>query len=189
MHMKSSSLVLLAAMGLTLAGCGGGGGGSEPQGSAPPPSPAAANTAPTISAVANQALKQDAMSDVIGFEIADAETDASRLTLTVESSNPELISVESTRLAGEAGTRSMLLMPTAGVTGTATVTLVATDPQGLAKRQPFEVNVTSEQRSFREMVGTAYAQDTDTDGESIAGYTWVDTAEDDETAFDTLFVQ
>jgi hypothetical protein len=187
--MKSSSLVLMATMGLTLAACGGGGGGSEPQGSAPPPSPAAANTAPTISAVANQALKQDATSEVITFEIADAQTDPSGLTLAVESSNPELISVESVRVAGEAGTKSVLLIPTAGIAGTATVTLVATDPQGLSKRQAFEVSVTSEQRSFREMVGTAYAQDTDTEGESIVGYTWVDTAEDDEAAFDTLFAQ
>jgi hypothetical protein len=189
MHMKSSSLVLLATIGLTLAACGGGGGGSEPQGSAPPPAPAAANTAPTISAVANQALKQDAMSDVITFEIADVQTGPSELSLSVESSNPELISVDSTRVAGEAGTKSMLLTPAAGMTGTATVTLVATDPQGLSKRQAFDVNVTSEQRSFREMVGTAYAQETDTDGESIVGYTWIDTAEDDEAAFDTLFVQ
>jgi hypothetical protein len=187
--MKSSSLVLVCAMGLTLAACGGGGGGNEPQGSPPPPSSAASNTAPTISAVANQALKQDAMSDVIAFEIADVQSDAAALTLSVESSNPDLISVDAVRVAGEAGTRSMLLTPSTGMTGTATVTLVATDPQGLSSRQPFDVNVTSEERSFREMVGTAYAQDSDTEGESIVGYTWVDNAEEDESAFDTLFVQ
>jgi hypothetical protein len=188
--MKSLSLVLLSAMSLTLVACGGGGGGGyEQQSSSPPPSPAAANTAPTVSAIANQTIKQDAVSDVIAFEVADAQSGPSALTVTVESSNAELVGPDALRVSGNAGARSIVLTPAVDMSGTATVTLIATDPEGLSTRQPFEVSVTTEQRSFREMVGTAYAQETDTDGESVVGYTWVDKAEDDEAAFDTLFVQ
>ena len=171
-----------AVLTLALAACGGGGGSSDPTVTEPP---AAANAPPTISTVQSQSVAQDASSDVIAFSVSDAE--ASAVSVTVESSDPELISADGVQLQGNDASRGLVLIPIDGASGTSTVTLIATDAAGLSTRQSFEVAVTSEQRSFREMVGAAHAQEAESEGEEIAGYSWVDNPEDDETAFDHLF--
>ena len=169
-----------ALLTLALAACGGGG-SSDP---AVTP-PAAANAPPTISTVQSKSVAQDASSDVVAFSVSDPE--ATAVSVTVESSNPEVISADGVQLQGNDASRGFVLTPMEGAAGTSTVTLIATDAQGLSTRQPFEVTVTSEQRSFREMVGTAHAQEAESEGEETAGYSWVDNPEDDETAFDHLF--
>jgi hypothetical protein len=186
--MKYSSLLLATTVAVTLAACGGGGGGSESgMPAAPTPPAAAANSPPTISSVASQSIAQDAVSDPIAYEVSDSQL--ATVTMTADSSNPELIATDAISLTGNGGSRALMLTPTAGESGTAKVTLTATDAQGASSQQSFDVTVTSEQRSFREMVGAAYGKETETEGEQIVGYSWVDTAEDDEAAFDNLFTQ
>lgn len=180
--MKPSLRNLWTAMvALLLAACGGGGGGSAVN----QPPPTAANKPPVISAVDGQTVSQDASSDVIAFSVSDPE--ATAVSVTVESSDPEVISADGVQLQGNDGARSLVLTPVEGAAGKSTVTLVATDAAGVSARQTFDVTVTSEQRSFREMVGTAVAQEAESEGEQIVGYSWVDNPEDDETAFDHLF--
>lgn len=182
--MKASSLVLATTIVLTLAACGGGGGGSG-DGAAPSvPPPSAANSAPSIASIEPQSIAQDGVSEPIAISVSDAQSDA--VTVAVESSNPELLGEAAMSLVGSGGLQTLVLKPAAGVAGKAQVTVVASDAQGASTRQSFDVTVTTEQRSFREMVGTAFMKDTETVGEPIVGYTWVDTAEDDDTAFDTL---
>lgn len=185
------SNLALAAFALSLTACGGGGGGSSASG--PPvaaPPPPAVNTAPTIADLAaSQSVAQDSSSDLIAFNVSDAETPASALNVTVESSDPQLIAPEAILLSGNDTSRALLLTPADGMAGTSTVTITATDAQGLSTQQSVDVTVTSEQRSFKEMVGTAYAKGDDVEGEQITGYSWVDNPEDDDTAFDHLFPQ
>ncbi|MGH8178388.1 MAG: Ig-like domain-containing protein [Steroidobacter sp.] len=184
------SNVALAAVALTLTACGGGGGssGSGPPAAAPPPP--AVNTAPTIANLsASQTVAQDASSEPTAFSVNDVESGASAVMVTAESSNPELISAHGVQLSGNDASRSLLLTPMEGVAGTSTVTITATDSAGLSTQQVVDVTVTSEQRSFREMVGTAYAKDDDVEGEQITGYSWVDNPEEDDTAFDHLFTE
>lgn len=183
--MKHSSLLLVMTVAVALTACGGGGGGGGGDSAAPPPPPpSAANSPPTIASIGKQTIAQDAVSDPIAIAIGDAQSDA--ITLAAESSNLELFGEAGFALSGGDAARTLILTPTPGQSGTAQITLVATDAQGASTRQSFDVSVTSEQRSFREMVGTAFVRDTETDGEPIVGYSWVDTAEDDDTAFDTL---
>lgn len=178
------SYLLWGAVATVLAACGGGGGGSDNPGSTPPPAPAATNTAPTIATIDKQSVLQDAVSDPIAFDVSDAQSDA--ITLTAESSNPELFSGDALAFGGDGAARTLILTPAAGVAGTAKVTVTATDSQGASSQQSFDVTVTSEQRSFRDMVGTAFGAEVETAGEPIVGYSWVDTASDDPTAFDNL---
>lgn len=182
----------LAGFALALAACGGGGGGGSsneppPGGNAPPP---VTNTAPTISSLPpEESFAQDASSEPIAFSVNDAESTAAGVTVTAESSNPELISTDGIQVAGNDDSRSLMLMPAAGAAGTATITITATDTAGLSTQQSLDVTVNSEQRSFREMVGTAFDQPLDAAGEEIAGYSWVDNPVDDPTAFDHLFAE
>lgn len=179
------SYLLCGLVASTLAACGGGGGGgSRDSGGTPPPPPAAANSAPAISTIENQSVLQDAVSNVVAFDVSDPQADA--ITVTAESSNPELLGEDALALAGNAGSRMLVMTPAAGVAGTAKVTLTATDSQGASSQRSFDVTVTSEQRSFREMVGSAFGKDAEAADEPIVGYSWVDTAEDDPTAFDNL---
>lgn len=182
----SSCTFAIAAFALALAGCGGGSGSSGSE--VADPQAAAANTPPTISSVQSQSVAQDASSDVISFTVSDVESNAAAVAVTAESSNPELISVDGIQLSGNGASRALLLTPNDGAAGSSTVTLTATDAEGLSARQSFDVTVTAEERSFREMVDTAHAQEAESEGEQIVGYSWVDNPQDDDTAFDHLFV-
>jgi len=180
----SSSALSAAAIAVILGACGGGGGSSAPVANSPAPT---SNAPPTISAVPSQSLPQDASSDVIEFNVSDPE--ATAVSVTAQSSNAALIAPEGIQLMGNDGARRLLLSPMQGAAGAATITLIATDAAGMTAQQTFDVEVTSKQRSFREMVGTAYEHDAESEGETIVGYSWVDNPEDDDTAFDHLFAQ
>jgi hypothetical protein len=185
--MKYLSHILTAALASTLSACGGGS-GSASGGPASPP-PAAVNAVPTISVVEKTSISQDAVTEPIAFTVSDPESAASVLTLAVESSNAELIPSDAIRLSGNGESRAVVLAPSDGMAGTSTITLMATDAQGASAKQSFDVTVTSEQRSFQEMVGTAMGNEAETSGEQIVGFSWVDNPEEDDTAFDHMFTE
>lgn len=181
-----ASAVAAVAFAMGIAGCGGG--SSNDQSTAVPPP--TANAAPTISGLsATQTVAQDAISEPIVFSVSDAESAASAVDVSAESSNLELLPVEGMELSGNDTSRTLVLVPAAGVSGAATIMLTATDAAGMSTRQSFNVDVTSQQRSFKEMVGTAFSKGAETDGEQIVGSAWVDNPEDDEAAFDQLFAK
>jgi hypothetical protein len=181
-HTKMS----LTAIALTLAACGGGGGsGDTPAvGNTPPP---IGNSAPTIASLPkSQTLAQDASSEPIAFSVADPESTPTELKITTASSNPALIPADAIQVLGNDGTRSVLLTPMEGAAGQATITVTATDPAGLSSQQSMEVVVASSERSFTEMVNTAFAKPDDVGAEETIGYNWVNDPVDDDTAFDHL---
>lgn len=103
--------------------------------------PAPANTAPTISSVADQIAERGAPVGPIGFRVADRETPGERLTVTAASSAPSLLPVSGIVAAGAGGGRMLILTPAAGASGTARVTLRVTDTGGGAAETSFDLVV------------------------------------------------
>lgn len=182
-HLKRS--LTGAAIALMLAACSGGGGGGSAgpgggTGAAPP-----ANTAPTISGLPDsQTMDVNDSSEPLTFTVSDAQSNASLIQVTAESSNAALIPVSSVTLGGSGGSRTMTLVPEEDATGSAVITLVATDPASVAFRKEITVNVTAASREFAEMVSAAYAQPNDAEPLNTTGYSWVPT--EDPAAFDSL---
>lgn len=181
--------LLIAAFGVALTACGGGGGGSAS--SSPPASSAspqaAANTPPAIANLpATESVAQDSNTGPVAFAVSDAESAAAGISITVASSNPELIPADAIQVAGNNADRMLLLTPMDGVAGAATITITATDSEGLSTQRPIDVTVTSTQRSFMEMVNTSFAKPIEDTAEETSGFNWVENPEEDPTAFDNL---
>jgi Ca2+-binding RTX toxin-like protein len=85
------------------------------------------NTAPTISAIANQTTFQNTATAAIPFTIGDVETAASDLTVTASSSNPSLIPTGNIGFGGSGTNRTLTLTPIANQFGTATITVNVSD--------------------------------------------------------------
>lgn len=97
-----------------------------------------------------------------------------------------MISADAIRLGGDGATRTLTIAPEDGVSGNAVVTVTATDPSGAATTAAVNVTVTSKQRSFTEMVNTAYAKSENDEAEAVTGFSWVDDPSEDPDAFDAL---
>jgi hypothetical protein len=104
----------------------------------PPPPP---NTAPNISNVGNQTVPQGGNTGSIPFTVSDAETAASGLTVTVSSSNTALVPQSGITMSGSGQDRTVAITPTAGQSGTTTITLTVTDAGGLTATDTFTVTV------------------------------------------------
>jgi len=85
------------------------------------------NTAPAISAIANQAVTMGAGVGPLSFTVEDAETLAGALTVTATSSNTTLLPAASIALGGTDASRTVTLTPASGQTGNSTVTLTVSD--------------------------------------------------------------
>ena len=87
----------------------------------------AANTPPTISAIANQSTAQDTPTGAIAFTVGDAETAAGSLTVTASSSNTTLAPVANISFGGSGANRTVTVTPAAGESGTSTITVTVDD--------------------------------------------------------------
>jgi hypothetical protein len=87
----------------------------------------ATNTAPTITAIANQTINQDTSTAALAFTIADAQTAVANLTLSAASSNTTLVPVANIVFGGSAASRTVTVKPAAGKTGTAAITVTVSD--------------------------------------------------------------
>ncbi len=97
--------------------------------------------APTISAVADQRVLVNTVLGPLPFEVADAETAAGFLRVTVSSSNPGLVPENAIALAGSASSRTLTITPAAEQTGQAQITLTVTDTDGFATFTAFNLTV------------------------------------------------
>ena len=89
----------------------------------------AANTAPTISNVADQTLTENGATGLLPVTIGDAETVAASLVLTATSSNQTLVPNANIALGGSSANRTVQITPAANQAGTATITLTVSDGQ------------------------------------------------------------
>lgn len=185
MNATKDSMIRLATLGsalLALAACSGGGGGGDA--SAPP---SGDNTPPSIAGLtADVTIPQDASSEPIRFNVSDAESEPGAIQVEADSSNPEILSADGIALSGPGQARTLVLTPEEGAHGLATITLRARDADGLMATSAISVTVTTVERSFKEMVQTAFAKPADGSPEETRGFTWVDDPQDDPRAFDHL---
>ncbi|MBA3685858.1 MAG: hypothetical protein H0W72_11550 [Planctomycetes bacterium] len=103
-----------------------------------PPPP---NSAPTISAIADQVTAQGTALTGIAFTVGDAQTAAGSLTLVGASSNPALVPTSGIAFAGSGANRTVSITPASGASGSATITITVSDGS-LTASEPFVVTVT-----------------------------------------------
>lgn len=171
-----AGMVLIAAAGLTA--CSGSGGGSTPAPSEKQP--------PQIQGLKDQSLNQDTATEPLPFQLSDADSAVGGLVVTARSSDASVIPSGGIALGGSGGSRTVQITPAAEAIGTATITVRAMDPDGLASEATFKVTVNGVFVSFlsttNEVFGTAESGAV----RSLVGFTFTQDADDDPAAFDTL---
>jgi hypothetical protein len=85
------------------------------------------NDPPTISAIPDQVIAKNRMSEAIPFVIRDVETAADQLKVSVASSDPTLLPLSGITVSGTGADRLLSIDPVNGQTGEATVTVSVTD--------------------------------------------------------------
>ncbi|MBD2461517.1 tandem-95 repeat protein [Oscillatoria sp. FACHB-1407] len=82
---------------------------------------------PTITAIADQSINEDANTGPLSFTIGDVDTDINTLTLSGTSSNPALVPNGNIVISGTGANRTVTVTPVANQSGTATITLTVSD--------------------------------------------------------------
>jgi hypothetical protein len=175
---KLSLAVLCAVSAGLLTACGGGGGYDSP------PQPAA--QAPTIVGLADQSLPQDTWTPVLNFQVSDPDSGADSVTVTATSSDAAIIPAEGIVLGGSGANRTLQITPAPEIFGDATITLRATDPDGLSAQQVVRVTVNGVFVSFTTTVNDWFALDENDDEPVLSGFTFTLDADDNPAAFDVL---
>ena len=169
---KVVSLLSLAVTALVVTACGGGGGGDMT------PPPPAANTAPTITAVADKTSDQDAVVGPIEFSIGDRETDAAALTVRVTADGTSVVPADGITLGGSGAARTLTLTPLEAATGTVNVRIAVVDPQGATTARTFGVTVNAKAASVREWTLATFAKGEGDEATAMNGYTFAQDADD-----------
>ncbi len=149
---------------------------------APPPTPA--NQAPVISAIADQAADQDTLLS-IEFGVTDNETAAAQLTMTATANSNPVLPGDGVLLGGAGSARTLTLTPLEAATGMATISVTATDPQGLSTSRTFAVTVNARAASLRDVTFASFGKSATDEGALLNGLTFTQDA-DDPTVFDPL---
>ena len=103
---------------------------------------ASGNTPPVISIINDQVTVQDNSAGPISFTVGDAETPAGSLTLSGSSSVPSLLPVANIMFGGSGSNRTVMLVPAAGQSGNANVTVTVSDGS-LTANTTFQLTVIS----------------------------------------------
>jgi formylglycine-generating enzyme required for sulfatase activity len=85
------------------------------------------NTAPTISDIAARSISQGSSTGALAFTINDAQTAASALQLSANSSNTNLVPKSNIVFGGSGKNRTVTVTPIRSRTGTATITVTVSD--------------------------------------------------------------
>jgi len=131
------------------------------------------NGVPEISKIDDQTVNKNSSTESLSFTIKDLETPADELTLSVSSSNSELVPVSNITFGGDNEQRTVTVKPAENMSGETTITITVKDKPGLAAETHFVLTVknnvptaknsefkTDEDSSFS---GTLNAEDIDND--------------------------
>jgi hypothetical protein len=165
-------LVLLAATTMLVAAC------SRNDNDDKKPEPPAANTAPSLTGIADKNSFQDTVVGPIEFSIGDRETDASMLTVSAAADGTDVVSADGIALGGSGAVRSITLTPLEAAIGAVNVTLTVTDAQGAAATRSFRVTVNARTASLRETALAAFAKGASDEPTVVNGITFIQDADD-----------
>jgi hypothetical protein len=130
--------------------------------------------------IGDQSANQDT-AVAVDFTVDDRESGAGALTLSAAANGTALFPTDGVVLSGSGATRTLTLTPLESATGSATITISAADPQGLATSRSFTVSVNAKNASIRDKVFEAFARtDADTAVE-MNGWTAQQDADDPAT--------
>ena len=166
------ALTVVALSGLAVAGCGGSGGGSTP----------AANTPPTLSAIADQTVTANTQPASVDFSVRDDATAPGQLGVTAMSVNPGLVSNADLEIVGQGAARALVIRPAADEIGTADIAVMVTDEDGLSAASTFVLSVEPQRQLISEFTRSNFAADADGDPALINAVAFDEDAEDDDFA-------
>lgn len=145
-----------------------------------PTLPAPANTAPTLAPPPNLVMSaQGTLSTT--FTLGDKETELSKLTVSISSSNTALIPASAIKLTGTGASRTLALTATPNISGVSTLTVTVSDGK-LSTKKSFTVTVPPSDQAPKI---TALPNLTTREGAAIAT---VFTVSDDKTPVTSLSV-
>lgn len=134
----------IALAGLLLAGCGGSGSDAPP-----------VNSAPTISAIADQSITANTTSTAINFTVSDEQ--ASALSFAISSDNQDVVVDGDIDIGGSNTSRSLTITPIVDVLGDAFITVIVSDTAGLSASSSFLLTVDPQQASLQQFVRDLFA--------------------------------
>ena len=105
------------------------------------------NTAPTITAIANQSVPSGGVTPALAFTVGDDLTAVGSLTLTGGSSNTTLVPNANIVFGGSGASRTVTVTPVSGLSGSATITVTVNDGS-LATNTTFTLSVTDNYLSW-----------------------------------------
>ena len=128
---------------LLVAGCGGSGS-----------SPAPVNTAPTISAIADQSTSANVSTSAIAFTV----TGGTSLSFSTSSDNQQVVPDSGLDLVSNGASGSITVTPVIDTVGDAFITIIVTDQAGLSASTSFLLAIVAEQASIQQFVRTEFAR-------------------------------
>ncbi len=100
------------------------------------------NDAPSISSISSKTVHEDQPASAVPFTIGDLETNFADLTVTITSSNLNLVPTSNVTLGGSGANRTLTVVPTANKFGLAVISVTVGDGQ-LTRSTSFSVIVNS----------------------------------------------
>jgi hypothetical protein len=105
--------------------------------------PQTANTPPTISKISDVSVQVGTPIPIITFTVGDAETAVGDLRVGATASNANLIPASGIFLGGSGATRTMLVTPAKGQTGSSLMVVTVTDGGGASASTSFNIAISS----------------------------------------------
>jgi len=154
-------------------GCGGGGSSNA----TPPP---VQNAAPTVSTLSAQTINQDTPTGALSFTVGD-DGGADALLVAVSSTDMNLLPSRGLVLSGTGASRMLTVTPAEDATGTANVSVTATDVGGKFATVVFPVTVKAVTQSVAGYTSSTFALMENDTPVQVSGFTFVQDADDDAT--------
>jgi len=98
---------------------------------------------PSISQISDQTTVMSQPTQPIAILLFDPDSSATDLRLSATSDNPTLVPVDHLVFSGTGASRQLVIAPLAGQLGSARITIVVTDPDGLTASSSFQLKVLS----------------------------------------------